>query len=328
MIGRREFITLLGGAAAGWPLAARAQQSDRVRRIGVFQTLSEADRLGQTQSKAFERGLRQHGWDVGRHVRIDYRFGGADTDRMPSLARELVELRPEVIFAVSTPMVAAVLRETSTVPIVFALVSDPIGSGFVQSFARPGGNVTGFTNLEPGITGKCLELLKEIAPSITRVILPFNPETATNAAYFLRSIDTARTSFAVSTVAAPVRSTAEFERVVEDFARDGNGGMVVLSDPFAVAHRQLIVSIAELNRLPTVYPFRSEGGLMSYAVDAADQHRRAASYVDRILRGSQPADLPVQAPTKFELVINLKTAKALGLDVPPTLLARADEVID
>ena len=329
---RREFISLLGGAAATWPLAARAQQPDRMRRIGVLMGYAESDREGQAFVAAFREGLQKLGWTEGRNIRIDTRWATpGDAESRQRFAKELVALQPDLILSHSTPTTAALLQQTRTIPIVFATVSDPVGSGFVASFPRPGGNVTGFTNIEPTMAGKWLELLKEIAPRVTRVAFLFNPATAPYAEYYLNPFKAAAASFAVEAIAAPVRDTSELESVVAAQAREPNGGLIVMPDTFTTAHRVEITSLAARYRLPAVYPFRfftELGGLLSYGNDLLDNFRRAAIYVDRILKGAKPSELPVQAPVKFELVINLKTAKALGLDVPLQLQQRADEVIE
>ena len=328
---RREFILALGDAAA-WPLAARGQQPEGMRRIGVLMGYAESDLDAQTKIAAFREGLRKLGWAEGRNVRIDTRWPiPADVESMQRLAKELVALQPDVILSHITPTTAALLQQTRTMPIVFAAVSDPVGSGFVASFSRPGGNVTGFTSIEPTMAGKWLELLKEIAPHVDRIAFLFNPVTAPYAEYFLNPLKVAAPSLGVKAIAAPVRDTSELESVVAAQAREPNSGLIVTPDSFMDVHRAEVTSLAARFHLPAVYPFRqfSEvGGLLSYGNDQADNFRRAAVYVDRILAGAKPNELPVQAPVKFELVINLKTAKALGLDVPPLLQQRADEVIE
>jgi putative ABC transport system substrate-binding protein len=330
---RREFLGVIGGAAAvAWPLAARAQQSERVRRIGGLMGYAENDPEAQAQIAAFRDGLQKLGWAEGRNTRIDTRWAiPGDTGSMQRLAKELVALQPDLILSSTTPTTAALLQQTHTIPIVFATIADPIGSGFVASFPRPGGNVTGFVITEGSLGGKWLELLKEIAPRVNRVAFLFNPATATYAEYYLNPFKAAAASFAVEAIAAPIRDTSELESVVAAQAREPNGGLIVMPDSFMIAHRVEITSLAARYRLPAVTPFRffaKLGGLLSYGVDLTDNFRRAAAYVDRILRGDKPADLPVQAPTKYELTINLKTAKALGLDVPVQLQQRADEVIE
>ncbi len=327
---RREFITLLGGAAAVWPLAARAQQG--VRRIGVLMGFAESDREEEAFVGAFREELQKLGWAEGRNIRIDTRWATAlDAETRQRFAKELVALQPDLILSRNTPTTAALLQQTLTIPIIFVNVSDPVGSGLVASFARPGGNVTGFTNIEPTMASKWLELLKEIAPRVNRVAFLFNPATAPYAEYYLNSFKAAAPSFAMEAVAAPVRDTSELESVIAEQARAPNGGLLVMTDSFLVTHRAEITSLAARYRLPALYPYRffaELGGLLSYGNDVVDNFRRAASYADRILKGAKPSELPVQAPVKFALVINLKTAKALGLDIPPQLLARADEVIE
>ena len=327
---RRAFLTLLGGTAA-WPLAARAQQA-RMRRIGVLMPYAETDPQGQARIAAFRDGLQKLGWAEGGNIRIDTRWATPDnSESIQRFAKELVAFQPDVIFSPTTPSTAALLQQTRTIPIVFAAVSDPIGSGFVASFARPGGNVTGFMLMEPTMAGKWLELLKEIAPRVARVALLFNPATAPYAEYYLTAFKASAASFAVGAIVAPVRDTSELESVVAIYAREPNSGLIVMPDSFTTTHRAEITSLAARYRLPAVYPFRffaEVGGLLSYGNDAFDNYRRAATYVDRILKGTKPSELPVQAPVNFELVINLKTAKALGLDVPLQLQQRADEVIE
>jgi putative ABC transport system substrate-binding protein len=328
-IGRRELIAALGGAAA-WPLATRAQQPERMRRIGVLVNLAEHDPEGQARVGAFRDGLQQLGWTVGRNVRIDTRSGGADADRARRYAAELLALGPDVILAVGAPTVLALQQATSTVPIVFVNVIDPVGAGFVESLARPGGNSTGFINFEFGISGKWLELLKEIAPRVTRVAVLRDLGLAAGSGQ-LGAIQAVAPSFGVELSPVGVRDAGDIERAVTAFARASSGGLIVTPSGLAALHREMIIALAARHRLPAVYGFRfyvTSGGLMSYGPDAIDQSRRAAGYVDRILKGEKPGDLPVQTPTKYELVINLKTAKALGLEVPPTLLSRADEVIE
>jgi putative ABC transport system substrate-binding protein len=331
-VNRRNLITLLGGAAVAWPLAARAQQPDRVRRIGMLMGFAESDLEGQAYVAAFREGLQKLGWAENRNMRIDTRWSPpADAEATQRFAKELVALQPDLILSHNTPTTAALLQQTRTIPIIFATVADPVGSGFVASFPRPGGNVTGFTTMEPTMPGKWLELLKEIAPRVARVAMPFNPATATYAEIYLNPLKAAAASFAVEAIAAPVHDTSELEAVVAAHAREPNGGLIVMPDGFLNAHRAEVTSLAARYRLPAVYQYRyytELGGLLSYGNDPLDNCRRAASYADRILKGAKPNELPVQAPVKFELVINLKTAKALSLEVSPQLLARADEVID
>jgi len=330
-IGRRELLAALGGAAAAWPLAARAQQPEQMRKIGVLMGFAESDPDGQAFVAAFREGLQKLGWVEGRNIRIDTRWAAGDTELMQRFAKELVALQPDLMLSHLTPTTTALLQQTRTIPIVFALVADPIGSGFVASFARPGGNVTGFIFTEPTMAGKWLELLKEIAPGVTRVAMMFNPATATYAEYWLNPFKAAAVSFAMEAIAAPVRDRSELETVIAAQARDPNGSLISMPDSFADAHRVEIISLAARYRLPAVYPYRfftELGGLLSYGVDVTDNFRRAATYADRILKGEKPSDLPVQAPVKFELVINLKAAKTLGLTVPLALQVAADEVIE
>jgi putative tryptophan/tyrosine transport system substrate-binding protein len=326
---RRKFITLLGGAAAAWPLAARAQQPDRMRRIGVLIGTLENDLEASLRVGEFRQALAKLGWSEGRNVAIEFRFGAGDPNRMRTQAKELTGISPDVLVAESTPAAVALRQETAAVPIVFLQVANPIGSGLVASLARPGANVTGFTNFEPAIGGKWLELLKEIAPGVTRAIAVFNPET--HSGQYWQSLEAAAPSLAVTFKQAAARDAAGIESALADLAREPNGGVLVMPDAFTLAHRELIVTLAARHRLPAIYPFAvftKSGGLLSYGIDQVELYRRAPVYVDRILRGEKPADLPVQAPTKFELVVNLKTAKALGLDVPWFLQQRADEVIE
>jgi ABC-type uncharacterized transport system substrate-binding protein len=330
---RREFIGLVGVATVARPIVARAQQASRMRRIGLLTTFSDSDALAEGWLTAFRKGLDELGWRDGHNVQIDYRGAAGDAERLAAFAKDLVTLQPDVVFAVTTPAVASLLRETHTLPIVFAQVSDPVGSGFAASLARPGGNVTGFTNIniEASIGGKWLELVTQIAPAVRRVIMIYNPPTAPFANYYLRPFEAAGTAQGVQARPAAVDSDTEIENTLDSLAREPGGGFVVLPDTFTGIHRDQIVSLAAHYRLPAVYPFRwfaEIGGLLSYGIDSDDMFRRAASYVDRILKGEKPAELPVQAPTKFEMVINLKTAKALGIGVPPMLLATADEVIE
>ena len=326
---RREFISLLGGTAAGWPLSARAQQSNRTRLLGVLLAMAPSDPEAQLRVKAFEAGLRELGWTEGRNLRLEYRWAAGDAALLRKQATELVGLAPDLILATSTPVLAA-LRQENPLPIVFVQVTDPIGGGFVPNLARPGGSLTGFTSFEFTIGSKWLEALKHVAPAVTRVALIFNPDTAPFAHMFWQPVEDAAPSFDVEPMQAPVRDVGEIERTVAAFARQ-NGGLMVLPDVSTTNHRDLIIALAARHRLPAVYPYRyfaTSGGLMSYGSDLADVYRRAASYVDRILKGAIPGDLPVQAPAKFEFVINLKTANALGLTVPPLWLGRADEVIE
>jgi putative tryptophan/tyrosine transport system substrate-binding protein len=330
-IARRKFLaTLLSGAAA-WPLAARAQQADRMRLIGVLMAYAESDPEGQAWVAAFRERLQKLGWAEGRNIRIATRWATPDVEAMQRFAKELVALQPDLILSQSTPTTAALLQHTRTIPIIFANIADPVGSGFVASFPRPGGNATGFVLFEPTMAGKWLELLKEIAPRVNRVAFLFNPATATYFEYYTNPFKAAAASFGVEAIAAPVHDRSELESAFAAQAREPNGSLIVLPDSFLNAHSVEITSLAARYRLPAVYPYRlyiKVGGLLSYGNDVFDNYRRAAGYVDRILKGEKPGELPVQAPVKFELVLNLKTAKDLGLTLPPTLLARADEVIE
>jgi putative ABC transport system substrate-binding protein len=328
---RREFITLMGGAAVAWPLAARAQQPERIRRIGVLMSESENDPAFKAYMDAFSGGLRTLGWTEGRDTRIDIRWA-PNPESIQRFAKELVALQPELILVEGTATTAALLQQTRTIPIIFADVSDPIGSGFVASLPRPGGNVTGFINVEASIAGKWLELLKEIAPRVNRVAILFNPETAPGGgSYFLGPFKAAAASFRVEAIAVPVHSASELDSVIAAQARSPNGGLIIMPGAFVNTHRNEIISLAARYRLPAVYPRRSYtdvGGLLSYGSHPVDGFRQAAIYADRILRGAKPSELPVQVPVKFELVINLKTAKSLGLTIPPTMLTTADELIE
>jgi putative ABC transport system substrate-binding protein len=329
---RREFVTLLTCAAIAWPLAARAQQAERMRRIGVLMGYPEGDSEAQAYFAAFRERLQKLGWMEGRNVRIDTRWATpADADLMQRFAKEFVALQPDLILSHTTPTTAALLRQTRTIPIVFATVADPVGSGFVASFPRPGGNVTGFAVAEGSLGGKWLELLKEIAPRVARVAMLFNPSTTPYAEMYLNPFKAAAASLGVGAIVAPVHDMSELESAVSAQARAPNGGLIVMPDSFMDAHRVEIISLAARYRLPAVYQLRfftKVGGLLSYGVDQTDNFRGVATYADRILKGEKPADLPVQAPTKYALTINLKTAKALGLDVPLYLQQRADEVIE
>jgi putative tryptophan/tyrosine transport system substrate-binding protein len=327
---RREFIALLGGGCVAWPLAARAQQGERMRRLGVLTALREDDPGMQAWFAALRQGLDRLGWSEGRNLRIDARFARADADQFPALARELVALQPDVILAHTTPVVAAVQRESRAIPIVFVYVSDPVAAGFVASLARPGGNATGLLLYEQSITGKWLAMLREIAPRMQRAALVGDPRTPTYD-FFRQPAEEIASSLAIELVPSPVGTAADIERVIESFARTPDGGLFLPPNNITFSHRDLIVALAARHRLPAVYAFRifvANGGLMSYGIDEPGLWRQAASYVDRILRGAKPADLPVQAPTKYETIVNLKAAKALGLDVPTSLLVRADEVIE
>jgi putative ABC transport system substrate-binding protein len=332
---RRDFITLVGGAAA-WPVAARAQQIaiERVRRIGIlFGGFSETDPEPLTRIEAFGRQLQQLGWVDGHNIKHDVRFGGGDENRLRVNAQELLGLMPDVIVANSAPAVMALARETKTTPIVFANFFNPVGSGLIASLARPGGNITGFSNYEPAMAGKWLELLNETAPGVTRVVAMFDRTNALNAEYaeFAQTAERLAPSFHLQYTAAPVSNAADVQEAIDAIAREPHSGLIVMGGTVTSANRETIVRLAAQHRLPAVYAFRyyvTSGGLLSYGVDGADLFRRTATYVDLILRGAKPADLPVQTPTKFELAINLKVAKALNLTMPPKLLATADEVIE
>jgi putative ABC transport system substrate-binding protein len=326
---RRKFIALLGGAAA-WPLAARAQQNTRVRRIGVLMAGVESDPLSKSNVAAFTQALAGLGWADGRNVRMDLRWAGADIDRMRALAQELVGLQPDIILAGITATTVALQRETRTIPIVFAGVAEPVASGIVPQFGRPGGNITGFAQWEASLGGKWLELLSEIAPGLKRAVIMFNPDTAPVSVY-MPSFETAARSLKVEAITAPVHTDAEIESAIIGLGREAGGGLVVMPDAWITAHRAPIIVAAARNNVPAIYAssaFARDGGLLSYGPDNVDTYRRAASYVDRILRGAKPAELPVQLPTKFEMAVNLKTAKALGVEVPLSIRLRADEVIE
>jgi putative ABC transport system substrate-binding protein len=327
---RRSFITLLGGAAAAWPLAARAQQGGRVRQIGLLMGVAD-DREGQARVTALKQGLQELGWTDGRNIQIETRFGGADAGRIRTYAAELVALAPEVIVGQTTSVIQALRRATSSIPIVMAAVNDPVEQGFVSSLAHPGGNITGFAFVDFQMVGKWLEMLKEAAPGISRAVLMFNPDTSPHYYVYLGLFEAVPRSIAVEVTAAPVRDTAEVEETLAKLGREPGRGLIAPPDAFTIVHYQLLVRLAQQHRVPAVYFLRTsvaQGALMSYGPDPYDNFRRSASYVDRILKGAKPADLPVQQPTKFELAINLKTAKALGLEIPATLIARADEVIE
>jgi len=326
---RREFIKLVGGAAAIWPLAARAQQGDGVRRVGALSTFAESDPEVQGWIRELVQRLQELGWTNGPNVQVDLRFSNAAT-RTSMLATELIELRPDVVLAAGALAATALREQTLSVPIVFTHVVDPVSAGFVTNLARPEGNITGFTNFEFTVGGKWLQLLKDCAPSVDRIAVVFDPANPTWGAY-LRTIEAAAPSFGVRLIPAGVRDAAEITQRVATFARDPNGALVVLPGPVTIRHREAIIVAAARHRLPTIYPYRFftvDGGLMSYGSDVLDSYRRAASYIDRILRGTKVAELPVQQPTKYELTINVKTAKTLGLTVPDTVLGCADEVIE
>ena len=327
---RREFITIAGGAAA-WPLVARAQQSATPRRIGVLMSVAADDPRTKAQLAGLRDGLARLGWIEGSTIHIDYRFAGANLDQFSVLAKELIALHPEVIFSQSTPVTAALQKETRAIPIVFVEVSDPTGSGFIASLAHPGGNLTGIIQYEPGIAGKWLAMLKEIAPNLARVALLANPK-GTAYEYFLRNATAAASSLGIEIISSPVDNVADLEQSISSLARQHNGGLLCPPETFITAHRDLVIALAAKYRLPAVYPWRyfvtDNGGLMSYGIDLVDVYQQSASYIDRILRGANPADLPVQSPTRYETALNLKTAKALGFSVPASLLVRADEVIE
>jgi putative tryptophan/tyrosine transport system substrate-binding protein len=326
---RREFITLLGGAAA-WPLAARGQQGERIRRIGVLLNTAADDMVFQTRVGAFLQELALLGWTIGRNVRIEVRWSGGKADEARRYATELAALAPDVILAHGVSSVRPLLQATRTVPIVFPIASDPVGAGLVDSLARPGGNATGFMSFEYTLSGKWLELLKDIAPGVTRVAVLQDPTQGGGSSAFA-VIQVAAPSLGVEVTPVNLRDAPEIERALADFARTSNGGLIVTGSALSNVHHKLLITLAARHKLPAIYlerSFAAGGGLISYGSDYIDHYRRAAGYVDRILRGEKPADLPVQAPTRYQLVINLKTAKALGLEMPPTLLARADEVIE
>jgi putative tryptophan/tyrosine transport system substrate-binding protein len=326
-LGRRKFIAVLTAAAA-WPLVGHAQQHERMRRVGVLMLWREIDPLAQKCRTAFEQALGRFGWVEGKNIRIDYRFAAGDPALFKTYAAELVGLMPDAILGSTTPGLAALREQTRTIPVVFVLVGDPVGQGFVQSLARPGGNITGFSSFNTALMAKWLQLLKEVAPDLTRVAAIFNPDT-TPYAFFTREIEATAKSLKMTMTAAPVHDDAEIEEAIAAQARDSRGGLICLPDSFTVTHRDAIIAAATRHRLPLIGgdPFAISGGLMSYWCDTVDLYTRAASYIDRILRGASPANLPVQQPAKYTLIINLKTAKELGLTVPPILLAQADEVI-
>jgi len=324
---RREFITLLGGAAATWSLAARAQQLERIRRVGVLMGIAN-DSDASARAVALQEAMRVLGWTIGRNIQIDYSFASGDAERMRTYAKELVSSAPDVIIAVTNPALQAVLDATRSQPIVFLQVSDPVGGGFVESLDHPGGNITGFTNFEPEVGSKWLQILKEIAPGVERAGFLFNPETSAHVG-FLRAVETASVTLAVKVSPLGVRKVSEIESAITEFALTPEGGLIIAPHPLTIG--KLIIDLAAKYRLPAIYPFAfhaRDGGLVSYGIDQVDQWRSAATYVDRVLRGTKPANLPVQQPTKYELVINLKTAKELKLTVPPNLLTLASQVIE
>jgi putative tryptophan/tyrosine transport system substrate-binding protein len=327
---RREFISALGGAAA-WPLTARAQQPARMRRIGMLSSYAERDTAVQVWKEAFVSRLQELGWIIGQNIEIAYRWSAGDLALMQTFAKELVALQPDAIVASNTPPTAALLRETHTVPIVFATVTDPIGSGFVKTIARPGGNATGFFALDSAMGSKWVELLKEVAPSVSRAALIFNPDTAPYSHYFSDPFEAAARAAGVQPILAAMHSESDLESAITATAREGNGGLIAMPDTFTTRYRNQIIALAAANSLPAIYPFRFmalDGGLLSYGADETEGYRNTATYIDRILQGEKPGDLPVQLPTKLQLVINMKTAKTLGIKIPQTLLATADEVIE
>jgi putative tryptophan/tyrosine transport system substrate-binding protein len=330
---RREFIRLLGGAAAALPLAALAQQSGPMRRIGALLGGAENDPQIVAGLAAFRQALGELGWIEGRNILIDTRYAAADVDRMRAFAKELVALQPDVLLGQTTGVTAELKRETKTIPIVFVIVSDPVGSGFVESLPRPGGNITGFVNIEASLSGKWIEILKEIVPRVTRAVLMYNPATATYMAFYQQPFDAAARANAIEPISAPVHGAADIEHAFETYGNRSDTGLVLPPDVFTTTkvNLDLITSLAARTHLPTIYPYRymvTVGGLISYGVDGTDLYRRAPAYIDRILKGAKPADLPVQLPTKFEMAVNLKAAKALGIEIPATLLGRADEVVE
>ena len=329
---RRTFITLVGSAAAAWPLAARAQQAGRKRRIGVLMAYAENDREYQSHLAAFREELQKFGWTEDRNVQFDYRWAALDPEVMRRFARELIALQPDVILSSSSPTTVSLLEETQSIPVIFANIVDPVGSGLAASLSRPGGNATGFMLFEASLARKWLELLKEIAPRVSSIAAVFNPATAPRGgAYYLASLEAAAKAFGMEVTATPIHVESDLDAVIATHARQPNAGLIVMPDAFLVGHRVEVTALAARYRLPAIYFYRvfaEIGGLASYGNESVDNYRRSAAYVDRILRGAKPSELPVQAPVKFELVINLKTAKALGLTVPDTLLARADEVIE
>jgi putative ABC transport system substrate-binding protein len=328
---RREFITFVGSSAAAWPLAARAQQPSRLRQVAILRSEVAGDPEGLRNSAALVQGLQALGWTQGRNVQIEQRWAGGSVDAMRALARELVALEPNVIVVISTPVTMAVMQETHTIPIIFVQNFDPVESGLVKSLVAPGGNITGFTSYEPAMASKWLELLKGVAPQVARVAVIYNPQTAPYGVSFLRSVETAGPAFAIQATAMPIQDAGTIEKAIEAFARETNPSLMVLPDVTATVHEKLIVKLAAQHRLPAIYPWRhfvTAGGLMCYAADLPNLWRRAASYVDRVLKGEKPAGLPVQQPTKFELVINLTAAKAVGLTIPASILSLADDLIE
>jgi putative tryptophan/tyrosine transport system substrate-binding protein len=328
---RRQFIALVGGAVTTWPFVARAQQREQVRRIGILNAAAESDPQQQSWDTAFRQRLNELGWVDGRNIHVDYRWGAGSLDRIQLFAKELVALNPDVLVGVTTPATAALQRETKTIPIIFTVVSDPVGSGFVASLSNPGGNITGFINIEGSLAGKWVELMHEVAPSVSHIGIMYNPSTAPYAKYYVDEFRTAASALSIAPVEAPVHSAAEAEAFMTKLSGEAGAGLVVIPDISIVVYRQTIIVLAERFHLPTIYPFGfyvSEGGLMSYGIEVADLFRGAATYIDRVLKGAKPSELAVQLPTKFELVVNLKTAKTLGIKFPQTVIARADDVIE
>jgi len=328
---RRKFITLIGGAAAMWPLAADGQKAERMRRLGVLMAASEDDPLMQTRITAFRQALAELGWTEGRNLKIEWRWTGGDITRVREYASELVRLAPDVLVANGTPNIAALKQATNSIPIVFVVVNDPVAQGIIASMAHPGGNITGFSFLEYSMVGKSLEMLKQIAPGIVRVAMMFNPDTYPYYAIHLQSFETVARTLSLELTAAQVHSPEEIDEVIAKLGRQPGSALLIAPDPYLVVHRDAVIRAAGQYRVPATYSFRQhvqEGGLMSYGADTVDVFKRSASYIDRILKGTSPADLPVQAPVKFEIAINLKTARALSLDIPPNLLALADDVIE
>jgi putative ABC transport system substrate-binding protein len=330
---RREFLGALGGAAAAWPLAARAQQAGPMRRIGILMGGAKGDSQNEVGLTAFSKSLRELGWTEGNNIRIDIRWAAGNVERMKNFAKELVGLQPDLLIAHTTQPTAALQRETKTIPIVFLIVSDPVGSGFVASLPRPGANITGFINIEASLGGKWIEVLKEIVPNVSRAALMFNPDTATYSKYYLEPFEAAARLRGVEPIAAPVRTAADIERVIARLTETPDAGLAVMPDTALSTqdNRDVIVSLAARYRLPAIYPYRywvGDGGLASYGIDQVDLFRRVPTYMDRILKGAKPVELPVQLPTRFELAVNLKTAKALGIELPAMLLGRADEVVE
>ena len=331
MMRRRDFIMLLGGAAASWPLAAWAQQPLRMRHIGVLMGVAESDPGSLTRIAAFRQGLADLGWAVGRNIQLEYRWAAGDIDRNRAYAAELVALAPDVLVANGTPALTALRDATHSIPIVFVVVNDPVAQGFIANLARPGGNITGFSFLEYSMLGKSLELLKQLAPSTHRFAVMFNPETTPHYTVFLRSFETVPPPRPLEIMATPIGAEADIEQAVAQIGREPGGGLIVPPDTFTLVHRGLIIRTAAQHRVPAIFSYRQfvrEGALIAYGPDTTDIFQRSASYVDRVLKGANPGDLPVQAPNKFELAINVKTARRLGLDLPPTLLGLADEIIE